>query len=356
MTVVVKLGSTLVATPDGRVRRRLLAARAAEIAQLKADGEQVCVVSSGAIALGLPRIADPRRKHPTAVLQAASAVGQPLLQRAWESALRRHGLEAAQVLLTATDLAERTSYLNVRSAFRALLASGVVPVINENDTTATDEIAFGDNDLLAAQLAILIDARCLILLTEVEGVYSEHPSSPDAELLADGEVAAGARFGRGSGLGRGGMQSKIAAGQMAAAVGIPTVIASGRRDGVLAEAVAGEARGTRFGPAGNKRERAFKLWLRYAKPAAARVVVDEGAARALRAGGSSLLAVGVVRCEGRFGAGDAIDIVSTSGDVLGKGIAGASSAEIAEKPYGVEAVHRDRLVLNVPGRNGSHRP
>jgi glutamate 5-kinase len=345
MTVVVKLGSTLVATPEGRIRRRLLAARAAEIAELKAAGEQVCIVSSGAIALGLPRIADTSRTQPTAVLQAASAVGQPLLQRAWAAALGRHGLEAAQVLLTATDLSARTSYLKVRSAFRALLASGVVPVINENDTTATDEIAFGDNDLLAAQLAILIDARCLILLTEVEGVYSDHPSHPDAELLADGDVAAGARFGRGSGLGRGGMQSKIAAGQMAAAVGIPTVIASGRRDGVLAEAVAGEARGTRFGAAGNKRERAFKLWLRYAKPSTARLVVDDGATQALRAGGGSLLAVGVVRCEGRFAAGDAVEIAAADGRLLGKGIAGASSAEVAERRRGVEAVHRDRLVL-----------
>jgi glutamate 5-kinase len=345
VTVVVKLGSTLVATPQGRLRRRLLADRAAEIAELKAAGEQVCVVSSGAIALGLPRIADVRRKHPTAVLQAASAVGQPLLQRAWEAALRRHGLEAAQVLLTAGDLAARTSYLNVRSAFRALLASGVVPVINENDTTATDEIAFGDNDSLAAQLAILVEARCLVLLTEVEGVYSDHPSHPDAELLVDGDVAAGARFGRGSGLGRGGMESKIAAARMAAAVGIPTVIASGRRDRVLLEAIAGEARGTRFGPAGNKRERAFKLWLRYAKPSTASIVVDDGARRALRAGGGSLLAVGVLRCEGRFSAGDAVDIVASDGEVLGKGIAGVASGELASRPYGVEAVHRDRLVL-----------
>ena len=345
MTVVVKFGSTLVATPQGRVRRGILAARAAEIAALAAAGERVCVVSSGAIALGLPRIADTRKRHSTPVLQAASAIGQPLIQRAWAAALGRHGLEAAQVLLTATDLAARTSYINARNAFTALLGAGVVPVINENDTTATDEIAFGDNDLLAAQLAILIGARCLILLTEVEGVYSDHPSHPDAELLADGDIAVGARFGRGSGLGRGGMQSKIAAATMAAAVGIPTVIASGRREGVLAEAVAGDSRGTTFSPVGVERERAFKLWLRYAKPSTASVVVDDGARRALLAGGGSLLAVGVVRCEGRFGAGDAIDIVSSGGELLGKGIAGASSAELETKAYGVEAVHRDRLVL-----------
>ena len=249
------------------------------------------------------------------------------------------------MLLTANDLAARTSYINARNAFTALLRAGVVPVVNENDTTATDEIAFGDNDLLAAQLAILIGARCLVLLTEVEGVYSDHPSHPDAELLADGDIAVGARLGRGSGLGRGGMQSKIAAASMAAAVGIPTVIASGRREGVLAEAVAGDARGTRFRPVVVERERAFKLWLRYAKPSIASVVVDDGARRALLAGGGSLLAVGVVRCDGRFGAGDAVDIVSSDGKLLGKGIAGTSSAELESKAYGVEAVHRDRLVL-----------
>src|SRR6267142_86523 len=167
MTVVVKLGSTLVVDSNGRVRRSLLAARAAEVGQLVRGGEPVCVVSSGAIALGLPR-----RPSATSRLQAASAVGQSRLQAAWDSALRAEGVEAAQILLSAPDLAERASYVNVRNAFATLLRLGVVPVVNENDATATDEITFGDNDALAAQVAVLTRARLLVLLTEVDGVYA----------------------------------------------------------------------------------------------------------------------------------------------------------------------------------------
>ena len=240
MTVVVKLGSTLVVDENGRVRRSLLRARAAEVGRLVRSGEPVCVVSSGAIALGLPRLGLTRRPSATARLQAASAVGQSRLQAAWDSALRAAGVEAAQVLLSAPDLAERASYVNVRNAFDTLLKLGVVPVVNENDATATDEITFGDNDALAAQVAVLTRARLLVLLTEVDGVYAAHPAAPGAELLADGADAADAILGRGSVLGRGGMASKVAAAKLAAAAGIPTVIASGRRPDVLGPIVAGE--------------------------------------------------------------------------------------------------------------------
>ena len=186
MTVVVKLGSTLVVDSNGRVRRSVLGARAAEVGELVHSGEPVCVVSSGAIALGLPRLGLARRPSDTSRLQAASAVGQSRLQAAWDSALRAAGVEAAQILLSAPDLAERASYVNVRNAFETLLKLGVVPVVNENDATATDEITFGDNDALAAQVAVLTRARLLVLLTEVEGVYATHPASAGAELLADG--------------------------------------------------------------------------------------------------------------------------------------------------------------------------
>ena len=346
MTVVVKLGSTLVATSDGRVRRRLLAARAGEIAQLAASGERFCIVSSGAIALGLPRIARARGgRTTTPLLQAASAVGQPLLHRAWAAALAGHGLEAAQVLLSASDLADRGSYLNMRNALDALLRLGVVPVANENDTTATDEITFGDNDALAAQVALLTGARLLVLLTEVDGVYSTDPAHPGAELLAEGADAERAAVGAVGVLGRGGMQSKIAAARLAAAVGIPTTIASGRGERVLPAILAGEQRGTKFPAARASRERAFKLWLRYAKPAAGQLVVDEGARRALVTGGASLLAVGVERCEGTFVPGDAVEIAGPDGEPIGKGIVGASAAELRTRGRGLEAVHRDRLVL-----------
>jgi glutamate 5-kinase len=347
MTVVVKLGSTLVVDSTGRVRRSLLRARAAEVGELVRSGEPVCVVSSGAIALGLPRLGLPRRPSATARLQAASAVGQSRLQAAWDSALRTAGVEAAQVLLSAPDLAERASYVNVRNSFDTLLKLGVVPVVNENDATATDEITFGDNDALAAQVAVLTRARLLVLLTEVDGVYATHPAKGrgDAELLPDGAAAADATLGRGSTLGRGGMASKIAAARLAAAAGIPSVIASGRRGDVLGPIVAGEQRGTRFAPEAVDGSTAFKLWLRYAKPAAGRLVVDEGARSALLVHGRSLLAVGVVRCEGSFAAGDAVELEAPDGNVFAKGLTSVGADEIRGQPRGVEVVHRDRLAL-----------
>ena len=346
MTVVVKLGSTLVVDANGRVRRSLLRARAAEVGKIVRSGEPVCVVSSGAIALGLPRLGLARRPSATARLQAASAVGQSRLQAAWDSALRAAGVEAAQILLSAPDLAERSSYVNVRNSFETLLKLGVVPVVNENDATATDEITFGDNDALAAQVAVLTRARLLVLLTEVDGVYAAHPAkSGDADLLADGAAADDAVLGRGSTLGRGGMASKIAAARLAAAAGIPSVIASGRGGDVLGPIIAGERRGTRFAAAAVDGSSAFKLWLRYAKPAVGRLVVDEGARSALVVHGRSLLAVGVVRCDGSFAAGDAVELEALDGTVFAKGLTSVGADEIRGRTRGVEVVHRDRLAL-----------
>ena len=345
MTVVVKLGSTLVVDSNGRVRRSLLKARAAEIGELVRNGEPVCVVSSGAIALGLPRLGLTRRPSDTSRLQAASAVGQSRLQAVWDSALRSAGVEAAQILLSAPDLAERASYVNVRNAFETLLKLGVVPVVNENDATATDEITFGDNDALAAQVAVLTRARLLVLLTEVDGVYATHPAVPGAELVADGAAAADAVLGQGSALGRGGMASKIGAARLAAAAGIPSVIASGSGRDILGPIVAGESRGTRFAAADVDGKSAFKLWLRYAKPAVGRLVVDEGAQSALVLHGRSLLAVGVVHCDGSFAAGDAVELEAPDGNVFAKGLTSVGADEIRGRPRGVEVVHRDRLAL-----------
>ena len=336
MTVVVKLGSSLVTDGAGRIRRSVLAARAADVAEIS---EPVCIVSSGAIALGLPLLGMAQRPRSTPQLQAASAAGQVRLQLAWEAAFRAHGLRVAQVLLSAGDLAERATYLNVRNALNALLKLGAVPVVNENDATATDEITFGDNDALAAQVAVLLGARLLILLTEVDGVYSA-----SAELLTSGDAVDDASLGPGSALGRGGMTSKVTAARLAAAAGIPTVIASGRGPGVVGSIAAGEARGTAFAAAA-KQASAFKLWLRHAKPTAGKLVLDDGARDAILTGGRSLLAVGVAGCEGAFEEGDAVELLSSDGTVLGKGIAGAGAAELRRRPRGVEAVHRDRLVL-----------
>jgi glutamate 5-kinase len=341
--VVVKLGTGLV-VENGSVRSDVLLARAREVGRLVKGGDPVCVVSSGAIALGLLKLGLAERPKTMARLQAASALGQARLQAAWEDALGSEGVPAAQILLAAGDVADRSAYVNARQAFAELFRLGAVPVVNENDATATDEITFGDNDALAAQVAVLVRARLLVLLTEVDGVYSRAPGTPGAELISEGELAHEAEIGLGTALGRGGMGSKVVAAQMASAAGIPTVIAGGAGDDVLGPILAGEARGTRF-TADERGESAFKLWLRFGKPVAGKLHVDEGAKAALVTKGASLLGVGVVRCEGRFDPGEAVELVGPDGTAFGKGIAGASAEELEGRPRGLEAVHRDRLVL-----------
>jgi glutamate 5-kinase len=341
---VVKLGTGLVVDEDGAVRTDLLHARAKEIASLVAGGEPVCVVSSGAIALGLPKLGLKRRPRSLARLQAASALGQTRLQAAWEDALGAHGLPAAQILLAPDDVANRLAYVNAQRAFAELFRLRAVPVVNENDVTATDEITFGDNDALAAQVAVLVKARILVLLTEVEGVYSRAPGTPGAELISEGELAGEAELGAGTELGRGGMGSKVIAARMAAGAGVPTVIAGGAGDEVLGPVLAGEGRGTRFKPE-EQGATAFRMWLLFAKPATGRLHVDAGARRALVREGASLLGVGVVDCEGRFEAGDAVEIIGPNGTAFAKGIAGANSDLLTKRPRGLLAVHRDRMVL-----------
>ena len=344
MTVVVKLGTSLVAGTDGSVRRTTLRRRAREIAEVVKEGEPVAVVTSGAIALGLPQLGLERRPRALPKLQAASALGQTRLQQAWERALAREGIPAAQILLTAADVADRAAYVNARNALTALFALGAVPIVNENDATATDEIAFGDNDALAAHVAILVRARLLVLLTEVDGVYTRAPGAPDAAPVRDGSAVDGVAFGDGTALGRGGMRSKVAAARMASEAGIPTVIADGAPVHVLGPILAGEPRGTRFH--GAERElSAYKLWLRFAKEPAGRLHVDDGARRAVAEQSRSLLAVGVVQCEGSFNAGDAVEIVGVDGVAFARGVASASASEIAQRSSGLEAVHRDRLVV-----------
>jgi glutamate 5-kinase len=335
--LVVKLGSSLVVDEQGRPRRSLLRGRAEEIAEIVASGTPVCVVTSGAIALGMRRVGLVHRPKSLPKLQAASALGQVLLQRAWQDALRPHGLEAAQILLTGTEIAERRAYVNARSALTALFSLGAVPVVNENDATATDEISFGDNDALAAQVAVLVRARLLVLLTSVPGVLKE------GVLIEDGAAARSAVFGPGSALGRGGMESKVSAAEVAAGAGIATVIAGGAGVGVLTGILAGSATGTRFAAA--ESAPAFKLWLRHGKRVAARISVDAGAQRAVVGGGGSLLAVGVTGWDVDFRAGDGVELLGPDGAAFARGIASVDASELAGKPVNVEAVHRDRLVL-----------
>jgi glutamate 5-kinase len=341
--VVVKLGTSLVVSAAG-VRRSVLRRRAQEIAELVRAGTPVCIVSSGAIALGLSRLGVERRPKSVPRLQAASALGQARLQGAWETALAGEGVSAAQILLTAGDVADRAAYVNVRNALGALFRLGCVPVVNENDATATDEITFGDNDALAAQVAVLVRARLLVLLTEVEGVLTRAPGQPGAELVREGAAAGTVELGEGTALGKGGIRSKVLAAEMAATAGIPTVIAGGVGDDVLIPLVAGEQRGTHF-VASERVPSAFKLWLRLGKRIAGRLVLDEGAERAVREQGASLLAVGVVACEGSFQAGDGVELAGPDGQPFAKGLASADAEELRRRPRGVEAVHRDRLVL-----------
>ena len=358
---VVKLGSSVVAHDSGELRLSVVARVCEEVAHLHREGVDVVVVTSGAIARGIKLLERPVRRTEIAELQAASAVGQGRLYRTYDDLLREQGLRTAQVLLTFFDMSARTHYVNARRTLQTLLSWRVVPVINENDTTTTDEISFGDNDFLAAQVAVLTGADLLLLLTDTEGLFTADPrrdprAQPVAEVTDFGSLEA-LRIGHaGSPLSSGGMRSKVVAAEMATAAGIEAVIASGLRPGIVTAAAAGEAVGTRCRPQ-TTRYSSFKLWLKYAKPAQGRVEIDDGAVRALREGGTSLLPVGVVAVDGEFDAGDAVEI-ARDGEVVGKGISNYSAAELravkglksdqvrARLPRATEeAVHRDYFVL-----------
>jgi glutamate 5-kinase len=359
---VVKLGSSVVADDSGALRQAVVARVCEEVAELHRSGVDVVVVTSGAIARGIHLMGLPVRPRAVEELQAASAVGQGRLYRTYDEYLRECGLQSAQVLLTFFDMSARTHYLNARRTLRKLLDWRIVPVINENDTTTTDEISFGDNDFLAAQVAVLVDARLLLMLTSTEGLFTADPrADPSARLVSSvgspGELE-GLLIGTATtALGSGGMRSKVIAAEMATSAGIPTVIGSGYAPGLLARAWAGEPGGTRFAPQAS-RQPSFKLWLKYAKPSQGTVVVDAGAARALRDGGTSLLPVGIVSVEGAFEAGDAVEVRAAASGVVGKGISNYSAAEL-RRVMGLksaevrevlpratdEAVHRDYFVL-----------
>ena len=359
--LVVKLGSSIVVDEHGEVRLDVLGGICDELVELHRAGRAVIVVTSGAIARGMGVMDIPLRPRTIDELQAASAVGQGKLYQVYDELLRARGAPTAQVLLTFFDMSARTHYLNARQTLRKLLEWRVVPVINENDTTTTDEISFGNNDFLAAQVAILLGAQQLLLLTDAAGVFTADPRErDDAQLVPEvSSFESLDKFEIGhatSPLGSGGMRSKVVAAEMATAAGIATVIASGLDAGTIRAAAAAEPVGTRF-PAQEGRYSSFKLWLKYAKPTRGRVLVDAGAARALREGGTSLLPVGVVEVIGSFDAGDAVEI-AFDGEAVGKGISNYSAGELRRirgmKSSDVrallpraseEAVHRDYFVL-----------
>ncbi len=390
--VVVKLGSSVVADGDGEPRLDVLARVCDVLAELHRDGGEAIVVTSGAIARGMRVMNLPERPSTIGDLQAASAVGQGKLYRIYDELLRERGVTSAQVLLTFFDMSARTHYLNARQTLTTLLEWRVLPVINENDTTATDEISFGDNDFLAAQVAVLVAAEELILLTDIDGLFTADPRlHPDARIvsevsdftaLEDHEIGHTT-----SPLGSGGMRSKVVAADMATAAGISTVICNGlspdalravlagdRDDGRTAAQAGGQATprvggqgadrvGTHF-PAREARYSSFKLWLKYAKPSRGTLLIDAGAVRAVREGSASLLPVGVVEVLGDFDAGDAVEIAEAPADgeharTLAKGICNYSAQELRQVlgmksaalreilPRATdEAVHRDYLVVD----------
>ncbi|MDE2489206.1 MAG: glutamate 5-kinase [Elusimicrobia bacterium] len=356
--VVVKVGSGVLAGRgeglDGAVLRRL----AGEIAAARAGGREVVLVSSGAILAGRERLRLPARPD-TRLKQAAAAVGQSRLMRAWEAAFARRGRTVAQVLLTADDLRERARYLNARATLQTLLRLGVVPVVNENDTVAVDEIKFGDNDGLSALVAGLVDASLLVLLTDQDGLFTDDPRvNPDARLIArvrPGESPP--RIGRAGPSGTGGMESKVRAAGRAAENGISAVIASGAKSGVLSALLAGSERGTRF-EAVEKPLAKRRQWLAFASQPKGRIVVDAGAREALVARSKSLLATGVRSLTGAFAPGDVVSLVE-GGVEFARGLSnfgagdlerirGLKSSQIeatlGHKPAD-EVVHRDNLAV-----------
>jgi glutamate 5-kinase len=369
--IVVKLGSSVVADSEGALRTQDLADVCELLAELHLQGAEVVIVTSGAIARGMQVMDLPQRPTSVRALQAASAVGQGKLYRVYDELLRERGVVSAQVLLTFFDMSARTHYLNARQTLRTLLEWRVLPVINENDTTATDEISFGDNDFLAAQVAVLVSADELFLLTDTDGLFTADPRiHPDARIInevSDFSTLRDLEIGHTtSPLGSGGMRSKVVAAEMATAAGIATVICNGRSREALAAVLKGEhggRAGTLF-PARDARYSSFKLWLKYAKPSRGTLVVDAGAARALREGSASLLPVGIVEVIGDFDAGDAVEIAARAQDgesspgPLAKGICNYAAGELQQvagmKSEAVrrilprateEAVHRDYLVL-----------
>jgi glutamate 5-kinase len=364
--IVVKIGSALLVDgKTGAIKADWLASLVEDLAKARARGQDVIIVSSGAIALGRRNLGFASGVIRLEESQAAAAVGQIALAHAWSEALRKHGIVAAQVLVTLNDTEERRRYLNARSTLSTLLARGAVPVINENDTVATSEIRYGDNDRLAARVASMMSADCLVLLSDIDGLYTAPPGTPGAQLIPEVseitpeiEAMAGKPV---SGLGSGGMITKIEAGKIALAAGCNMVIASGHAPHPFQRIETGETCTWFLSGANPLQSR--KRWIAGTLVPMGRLHIDDGAAAALNKG-KSLLPAGVKRIEGSFARGDAVSIVSTTGTEIARGlvaydrddaarIAGRKTSEI-ENALGFrgrdEMVHRDDLVMTAGAR------
>jgi glutamate 5-kinase len=388
--VVVKVGSSSLTTARGMIDEDRIAALADALAARAHGGSQVVLVSSGAIAAGLAPLGLSRRPRDLATQQAAASVGQGLLVARYTEAFGRHGVRTGQVLLSADDLMRRAHYRNAQRTLSRLLELGILPIVNENDTVATDEIRFGDNDRLAALVAHVVRAGALILLSDVDALYDADPRQPGARRIAEvrsradlagvtlgragaggvpaaigtgpvgtgpvgtGPVGTGA--GRTGPVGTGGMVTKVDAAMIATEAGIPTVVAAAA---AAREVLAGEPRGTYFVPGSRRPPRARQLWLAHAAASHGRLLLDEGAAKAIEAGRASLLPAGITGVEGGFDAGDPVDLCAPDGQVIARGLVNYDASEIpammgrstrdlaAQRgpEYEREIVHRDDLVL-----------
>ncbi|WP_446665563.1 glutamate 5-kinase [Flexivirga sp. B27] len=361
-TVVVKVGSSSLTGERGGLDPARLTALTDVLAARRLAGSNVVLVSSGAIAAGMVPLGLPRRPRDLATQQAAASVGQGALLAAYNLAFGRHGLTSGQVLLTADDVTRRGHYVNARRTIERLLALGVVPVINENDTVATHEIRFGDNDRLAALVAHLINASALVLLSDVDALYDAPPTHPGARRIGEVDDRAGLDRidigGSGSAVGTGGMVTKIEAAEIATAAGVPTVLTSTALAGA---ALAGEDVGTFFTPQGH-RPSARQLWLRYATSPQGTLIIDDGAVQAVTRRGKSLLPAGIRDVSGHFTAGDAVDLVDESGVVVARGLVNYDAKELPDllghnthelartlgPTYEREVVHRDDLTVLQP--------
>lgn len=357
--VVVKVGSSSLRAERG-IDRAVLQALVDQLAGVARARTEVVLVSSGAVAAGMDDLGLTRRPGDLPTLQAAASVGQGALVHAYADAFGAHGVPVGQVLLTPSDVTDRVRYLNARNTFERLLALGGVPVVNENDTVATDELRFGDNDRLAALVASMLGAGLLVLLSDVEGVLAPdaHGRQRVLERIDDPADVAGYDRGTSSGVGTGGMVSKVEAVRVARYSGCHAIIAAARRTGVVTDVVAGEPVGTWFPPSPQRPE-SRKLWIAFAKHATGVVRIDEGAVDALVRGGKSLLAAGVTGAAGDFAAGDSVDVVGPDGALVARGLVavdrptlervrGRKQAEVAAV-LGVddppELVHRDHLAV-----------
>lgn len=363
--IVAKVGSSTLMDAHNELDLTFVRELCAQIAALKAQGDSVVLVSSGASAVGRSLLGFKERPQDIQTLQACAAVGQTKLIEHYAEVLKEDGITSAQVLLTRGDVVDRTGYLNARNTFEKLLEMGVVPIVNENDTVSVRDFSFGDNDMLGAIVASLVDADVYVILSDIDGLYTANPdTNPEAALISkvnkvDGDILAMAG-GVGSSYGTGGMATKVRAGRAMLAAGIPMIICKGRTSHSLINAVAGKGTFTRFESVGEgNHEAARKLWIGLAGLAKGSVTVDKGAALALEREGASLLPVGVRSIEGSFAEGDTLNVINPEGELIARGVTRYGSADL-EKVKGLRldivarflpdcadrpVIHRDELLV-----------